>query len=146
MQYYLSIGNTALTLKTYRFAVKVNAVGSTVNMSNFEQESWKSKVNRLKGDLEAAKFKDTLSVNDFDSFQGALQHLFTRYSRYPLAKFVNERLAPYFDHVKSFDKAITVSVQQNACASYVWSASLAIIEVCGSWMFFNIVTQRSDKV
>lgn len=98
-------------------------------MSNFEQESWKSKVNRLKQDLEAAKFKDTLSVNDFDSFQGALQHLFTTFSRYPLAKFVNERLAPHFDHIKSFDKAITVTVQQNAFASYIWSASLAVIEV-----------------
>lgn len=94
-----------------------------------EQEGWKNKVNRLKEDLEAANFKDTLSVTDFDSFNGALQHLFRRYSRYPVAKFVNERLAPHFEHIKSFEKAISISAQQSANCSYVWSASLAIIEV-----------------
>lgn len=101
----------------------------TLSLSTSEQDSWKSKVNRLRKDLEAAKFKHTLNVNDFDSFHGALGHLYTRYSHQPLAKLVNERLAPLFDHVRSFDKAITLSVQQTSIASYVWSASLAIIEV-----------------
>ncbi len=98
-------------------------------MSISEEESWKFKVERLRKDLEATKFRDTLDVNDFDSFHGALQHLFTRYSNFPLAKFVNENVAPYFDHVKSFNAAISLSIQQNATASYVWSACLAIIEV-----------------
>jgi hypothetical protein len=94
-----------------------------------EHERWQTKVRQLEKDLETAKFKGTLNITNFESFNGALEHIFRRYSRLPVATFVAERLAPHFDHLSSFEKAINVSVQQSAASSLVWSACLAIIEV-----------------
>lgn len=94
-----------------------------------ERHEWKCKINSLKENLENARFKETLQYKDFDQFHGALQAMYITYSQYPLAKLVTKYLEPHFDHVRSFEKAISVSMQQLDIASYIWSASLAVIEV-----------------
>jgi len=91
--------------------------------------SFRRKVDELRRELRVADFGNTLDVKDFDAFQAQLQQLCKIYSRQPLNKLITDYLAPYFDHVKSFEKALTVTFQQDPTASYVWSAALAIIEV-----------------
>ncbi|KAK5657512.1 hypothetical protein OQA88_3084 [Cercophora sp. LCS_1] len=90
--------------------------------------SFRAKVDRLRRELQKTDFGSALSVSDFDGFQARLQQLCRDYSRQSLNKLITEHLAPHFDHVRSFEKALAISFQQDATASFVWSAVLAVIE------------------
>ncbi|KAI1845653.1 hypothetical protein JX266_008264 [Neoarthrinium moseri] len=99
-----------------------------MTMAKTEVDGWRAKVKKLREDLEAAGFKETLQLDDFDHFQGALHSLLHEYSQHGIAKLVAEHVEPHFDHIKSFERAIASAVQQLDSASYVWSASLAVME------------------
>lgn len=90
---------------------------------------WKVNLNRLRQELAASKFEETLNVGDFKSFHKALQSLFDTYSRSSLQRLIG-KLEPHFDHIKSFHIAVSAASQQSAVASSIWSAFLAVIEVC----------------
>ncbi|KAK1750427.1 hypothetical protein QBC47DRAFT_394042 [Echria macrotheca] len=90
--------------------------------------SFRAKVEQFRKGLLKADFGSTLDVRDFETFQAHLQQLYKTYSHKSLNKLVTRYLAPCFEHVKSFEKALALAFQQDATASFVWSAALAIIE------------------
>jgi phytoene/squalene synthetase len=94
-----------------------------------ERKTWLERLDRLRADLADAKFRNTLDVNDFDKFNGQLEHLYTRYSKSGLNKCIKQFIEPHFAHLRSFERAIASATQPVDAASYVWAASLAIIEV-----------------
>lgn len=106
-------------------------------------QSFKANIEDLKKGLEDANFGETLEVDGFASFHVRLEHMFSQYSRQPLAKLVNDHLVSHLEHLKSFDVAVTLSVHQQG--NFLWSAILAIIEVCSTSSVSSFVLQSASN-
>lgn len=91
--------------------------------------TWENSIFKLKDGLVKSKFDVNRDMNNYEAFQKSLEYVLAKYSRKNVVKIVNDRLYPHFDHVRSFEKAVTTAAQGNTVTSLVWSASLAVIEV-----------------
>lgn len=90
---------------------------------------WGAAAAKLKKGLEQERCEFRLDVNDFESFRAALDDLFKRYVRKNVSRIVIDRIGPHFDHLRSFERAISVGAQNNEVASLIWRGAQAIIEV-----------------
>ncbi|KAK3320223.1 hypothetical protein B0T19DRAFT_468446 [Cercophora scortea] len=69
-------------------------------------------------------------VSDFESFQAALHHMCQKYSRRNAARLIHNKLGPHFDHIKSFDKALSTLSQSQPSALLLWGGTQIVLELC----------------
>lgn len=76
------------------------------------------------------------NTSSFDEFQISLERMSKAYNEKNVAKFVHDKLAPCFLHIRSFEKAITSATQTGKASSLVWSGTQIVIEVS---MFLEVL-------
>jgi hypothetical protein len=93
---------------------------------------WAEILERKKDALSKAKIPTSMETQDFDQFEKFLERLCTQYTSKGASKFVRERLAPSFEHVKSFAAAINSATQSMLYASVIWGGLQVVLEVRSS--------------
>jgi hypothetical protein len=89
---------------------------------------------------ESRNFGHLVLVKDFKEFEASLTHICNKYAQKNVSKFISDKLAPHFDHIKSFTSAVSSSAQANVCAMLLWGALQVVIEV---WSPFTSPVFRS---
>lgn len=86
----------------------------------------------LEGEIRAAQIAADFGA-DFDSFEASLDSLVRQYASKGIAALVKNKIAPHFDQLKSFEKAVAAVTSNNMTAGFVWAGVQAILEVSISY-------------
>lgn len=89
---------------------------------------WSQILERKVQALSKANITLPQNTRDYDTFQAYVTQLHSDFASKRVAKFVNERLAPHLDHVRSFTHAINSATQSVDYAPFIWAGLQAVIE------------------
>jgi hypothetical protein len=92
-------------------------------------QEWGSILNKKKERLQAEKSLKFVDIADFATFEATLARMYDDYANKKIAKFVNEKLSPHFEHIRSFERAIAASTQCSMYSTLIWGGLQMVIEV-----------------
>ena len=92
-------------------------------------QHWRKLVTENKARFEAENGATLVDLPDFVAFESALEIMYAKYSAKPVSTVVREKLAPHFDHIRSFERAISASSQSADAASLIWGGLQMVLEV-----------------
>lgn len=90
---------------------------------------WESVFNRKSAELAKIRIPASTNIHDFTQFEAFLDDLCKRYLAKGVTKLVNEKLAPHFDHMRSFTNAVSSATQGSAYAALAWAGLQTALEV-----------------
>jgi hypothetical protein len=95
------------------------------------QELWRDSCVKLRQQLEEelqGECKKALDTEDFEGFQASVNALCQTYLRKNVSKLVREKLSPHFEHIRSFERAISMSAQLEMAPALFWAGTQAVIQ------------------
>ena len=102
-------------------------------------DPWAAVHARLKQDLEGQAKTAEILINfgaDYDSFEASLNDLCKQYAEN--AGLIQGKIAPLFNHIQSFEKAIVSVTSNSQIAGFVWAGAQVLLEVSNILQVFEM--------